>query len=110
MSSRPVAERRALGLWTAACLAVLLSVGVSLLGDWSLQWPVLLVPVLWALVALRPRARARRSRAEPEDDAPSYWDAPDHWDEGQNPYRPSRIERTDTVEAPWVRDERPRRE
>jgi hypothetical protein len=104
MSPRSAAERRALGLWTAACLAVLLSLGVTRLGDWSLQWPVLLLPLLWALVALRPR-RARRT-ARFDDDGPSYWDGPDHWGEGGNPYRPRRTERTDTVEAPWVREER----
>ncbi len=109
MSRRPVAERRVLGLWTACCLAVLLSLGITRLGDWSLQWPVLLVPLFWALVALRPRRGARRRSADPEDDdAPSYWDAPDHWGEEGNPYRPE-PRRTDTVEAPWVRDERNRR-
>jgi hypothetical protein len=109
MSRRPAAEQRALGLWTAGCLAVLLALGVTGLGDWSLQWPVMGVPVLWALVALRPRRGARRRRDEPDDDPPSYWDAPDHWGDGQNPYRPAPSERTDTVEAPWVRDERRRR-
>jgi hypothetical protein len=109
MSPRPAAERRTLGLWTAGCLAVLLSLGVTRLGDWSLQWPVLLVPLLWALVALRPRRGGRRHREDPEDDTSSYWDGPDHWGEGGNPYRPRRTERTDTVEAPWVRDERQRR-
>ncbi|MGY2081441.1 hypothetical protein [Modestobacter sp. SYSU DS0657] len=48
-------ERRALGLWTAGWLLVLLVAGVLWLGDLSLQWPVLLVPVLWAAVAVRPR-------------------------------------------------------
>jgi hypothetical protein len=108
MSRRSAAERRALGLWTAGCLAVLLVLGVSRLGDWSLQWPVLLVPLLWALVAVRPRG-GRWPRGRTEDDALSYWDAPDHWGEGGNPYRPPRSERTDTVEAPWVREERHRR-
>ena len=107
MSRRPVAERRALGLWTAGCLAVLLAVGVTWLGDWSLQWPVLAVPLVWALMALRPRRRARQPR-EIEDDAPSYWDEPDHWGPDGNPYRMPPA-RTDTVEAPWVRDERQRR-
>ena len=104
MSSRPADERRVLGLWTAGCLAVLLSLGVTRLGDWSLQWPVLLVPLLWALVALRPRRGPRAARFD--EDGPSYWDGPDHWGEDGNPYRPRR---TDTVEAPWVRDERHRR-
>ena len=107
MSPRPAAERRVLGLWTAGCLAVLLALGITRLGEWSLQWPVLLVPIVWALVALRPRRGARSARLE-DDDAPSYWDAPDHWGEAGNPYRPE-PRRTDTVEAPWVRDERDRR-
>lgn len=44
-----------LGLWTAGWLAVLLLVGLLWVGDVSLQWPVLLVPLVWALVAVRPR-------------------------------------------------------
>ena len=48
-------ERRLLGLWTAGWLALLLLVGLLGLGNLSLQWPVLLVPLGWALVALRPR-------------------------------------------------------
>ena len=54
--ARPTArEQRLLGLWTAGCLAVLLLVGLLWVGEFSLQWPVLLVPMVWALVALRPR-------------------------------------------------------
>jgi hypothetical protein len=48
-------ERRLLGLWTAGWLALLLLVGLLWFGDISLEWPVLLVPVAWALVAARPR-------------------------------------------------------
>jgi hypothetical protein len=48
-------ERRVLGLWTAGWLAVLLLAGLLWVGDLSVQWPVLLVPVVWALVAARPR-------------------------------------------------------
>jgi hypothetical protein len=103
MSRRPAAERRLLGLWTAGCLAVSLGVGLTVLGDWSLQWPVMAVPALWALVALRPRGGERR-RPEPEDDVPSYWDGPDHWGEEGAPHRRPPA-RTDTVEAPWVRDQ-----
>ena len=44
-------EARTLGLWTAAWLGGLLLGGLLWLGDLSLQWPVLMVPVLWALVA-----------------------------------------------------------
>ena len=48
-------ERQLLGLWTAGWLALLLLIGLLWLGDVSLQWPVLLVPVIWAGVAVRPR-------------------------------------------------------
>jgi hypothetical protein len=48
-------ERRLLGLWTAGWLALLLLIGLLRLGDISVQWPVLLVPLVWALVAARPR-------------------------------------------------------
>ncbi len=50
-------EARDLGLRTAGWLAVLLVGGLWWLGDLSLQWPVLLVPVVWVLVAVRPRGR-----------------------------------------------------
>ena len=52
MTSRPAAERRALGLWSAGCLAVLLTLGVTWLGDWSLQWPLMLLPLAWAGIVL----------------------------------------------------------
>jgi hypothetical protein len=52
-------EARLLGLWTAAWLAVLLLIGLGWVGDWRLEWPVLLIPVIWALVALT-RGRGRR--------------------------------------------------
>ena len=55
MARPTAAQRRVLGLWTAGWLAVLLLVGLVWVGDLSLQWPVLLVPVVWALVAARPR-------------------------------------------------------
>lgn len=72
-------EARVLGLWSASWLAVLLLGGLLWLGDLSLQWPVLAVPVFWALVALRPR----RSSSGPADP-------------------PSRRYRSDTVERPAV--------
>jgi hypothetical protein len=53
-------ERRLLGLWTASWLGALLLAGLLWVGDLSVQWPVLLVPVLWALMALRHRGGARR--------------------------------------------------
>jgi hypothetical protein len=61
MTRRSPWEARALGLWTAACLAVLLLIGLAWVGDWAVEWPVLAVPVLWALVALtRGRGGPRR--------------------------------------------------
>jgi hypothetical protein len=48
-------DRRLLGLWTAGWLALLLLAGLLWIGDVSLEWPVLLVPLVWALVAARPR-------------------------------------------------------
>jgi hypothetical protein len=81
MARRDPRAARALGLWTAAWLGGLLLAGLLRLGDLSLQWPVLIVPVLWAVVALRPRG-GRRSRAA-DRDVTGY--------------------RTDTVERPALR-------
>ncbi|GHE12626.1 hypothetical protein [Klenkia taihuensis] len=52
---RTPAEKRTLGLWTSVCLLVFLVVLLLWVGDLALQWPVLLLPVLWALISLRPR-------------------------------------------------------
>jgi hypothetical protein len=90
---------RLLGLWTAGWLFALLLAGVLRLGDLHVQWPVLLVPVLWALVALRPRRRAAphdgASVDDREDDGDA-WDDDDSWE----PIPPA--VRTDTVERPAV--------
>jgi hypothetical protein len=86
-----------LGLWTAGWLAVFLVVGMVWLGEPSVQWPVLAVPLLWALVALRPRRRG----AAVDD---GYDDEPDDWDEDWPPESPPVTGyRTDTVERPAVR-------
>jgi peptidoglycan/LPS O-acetylase OafA/YrhL len=66
MPRRSPREARLLGLWAAGWLAVLLVAGLLWLGEPSLQWPVLLVPAIWALVAVL------RGRRQPDD-----WD---HWD------------------------------
>ena len=84
-------EARTLGLWTAAWLAALLLAGLLWLGDLSLQWPVLGVPVLWALVALRPRRR----RYDEDDDEDAWEPIPPP---DRSPYR------TDTVERPALRN------
>ena len=44
-----------LGLWTAAWLAVFLLAGLLWVGNVAVQWPVLFVPLVWALIAARPR-------------------------------------------------------
>jgi hypothetical protein len=81
-------EARTLGLWTAFWLGGLLLAGLLRLGEFSLQWPVLVVPVLWALVALRPRGGRRRAASDP------YEDVDPREDIGY---------RTDTVERPALR-------
>jgi hypothetical protein len=91
--ARDPGSARLLGLWTAGWLAVLLLGGLLWLGDLSVQWPVLGVPLLWALVALRPRRR-------PDD-------AEDDWQPIPPPDRSRRQglgHRTDTVERPALRN------
>ena len=61
-------ETRALGLWTAGWLGALLLAGLLWVGDLSVQWPVLLVPVLWAVVAVL------RGRGRPTSDGWDDWD------------------------------------
>jgi hypothetical protein len=72
VSRRPPREARFLGLWTAGWLALFLVVGLLVAGDIRVQWPVLAVPVVWALVALRPRHRRRWTHED--DDEPGFWD------------------------------------
>jgi len=106
---------RVLGVWTASWLAVFLLAGLLRLGDVAVQWPVLLVPLLWALVALRPRRRPAWEvvRADQwDDDHDDDWDDDrddaaawdDHrWDDDRSRRRAHRpAERTDTVERPAV--------
>ena len=98
MARRAPREARLLGLWTAAWLGVLLLLGLLWVGDLSLQWPVLAVPVLWALVALRPRRHSRELPRDRRRDRPRGWEV-----------RPAPV-RTDTVEAPAVTDRQDRRD
>ncbi len=62
MPRRDPAEARLLGLWTAGWLFALLLAGLLWIGNPGVQWPVLVVPVLWALVAARPRRGPGRGR------------------------------------------------
>jgi hypothetical protein len=89
VSRRDAREARTLGLWTASWLAVLLLGGLLWVGNLAVQWPVLLIPAIWALVALRPR-RSARGRAR-------------GWEQ-----RPAPV-RTDTVERPLVQNRPERR-
>ncbi|WP_347059449.1 hypothetical protein ABC795_03205 [Blastococcus sp. HT6-30] len=119
MRARYPARARFLGLWTAGWLAALLVAGMVRFGDPAVQWPVLLVPAVWALVALRPRRPARgpvHSRrhedrwADEEEWADErYEDGPydEAWDkgawDGDDRRWPPPGERTDTVERPALR-------
>jgi hypothetical protein len=94
VARRDPRSARVLGLWTAGWLAVLLFGGLWWLGDLSLQWPVLAVPLLWALVALRPR---RRQYDDPDEDGWEPIPRPAPWDRGDLGIR------TDTVERPALR-------
>jgi hypothetical protein len=69
-------EARLLGLWTAGCLAVLLLAGILAFGDPALQWPVFVVPVVWALVAARPRRRTVRDDLPEAEPFPATREAP----------------------------------
>jgi hypothetical protein len=89
-------QARFLGLWTAAWLFGLLLVLLLWLGDLALQWPVLLVPVLWALVAARPR----EGRSAVRGDADEPW-PPEPWP--PEPPEPPR-ELPPTRELPWLPD------
>ncbi|MDP9391063.1 MAG: hypothetical protein M3P89_06705 [Actinomycetota bacterium] len=91
MSGRTAREARTLGLWTAGWLGLFLLAGLLRVGDLSVQWPVLLVPALWALVASRPR----RSERGP------FRERPDGTQDRRERPAPAR---TDTVERSFLRD------
>jgi hypothetical protein len=92
MMTRAPRTARVLGLWTATWLGALLLAGLLWVGDLSVQWPVLAVPVIWALLALRPRRPIGPSPASPPPPPPP-------------PPRsgPPRPVRSDTVEWQAVR-------
>jgi hypothetical protein len=79
VARRTPRQKRLLGLWTAGWLAVLLLAGLLVAGDVRVQWPVFAVPLLWALVAVRPRRGGYGPRPGRDDDladVPGFWDAP----------------------------------
>jgi hypothetical protein len=90
-------ESRFLGVWTAGWLFVFLLGLLLRVGDIRVQWPALLVPVVWALVALwRGPSRRPAVRRPPEDDG--FWppeddDLPDETPEPRPP---------PTRELPWL--------
>lgn len=108
MRRRDPERARVLGLWTAGWLAAFLVGGIFWLGEPSVQWPVLAVPLLWGLLALRPRRRAATDD-DLYDEEPGYWDEYRCDDDRAAPSRrdvppaPRPAERTDTVERPALR-------
>jgi hypothetical protein len=88
MAGRDPRWARILGLWTASWLAGLLLAGLLWVGDLSVQWPVLVVPLAWALNAMRPRGR--------------------QGGDGFGGRSGGRTSRTDTVQRSAVRDPRGR--
>jgi hypothetical protein len=76
VARRTPRQKRFLGLWTAGWLAALLLAGLLVAGDIRVQWPVFAVPLLWALVAARPRRGGYARADEDPDDVPGFWDDP----------------------------------
>jgi hypothetical protein len=110
VSRRSSAQARFLGLWSAGWLALLLVLGMLRFGDPAVQWPVLLVPALMALVALRPRRGARTPGAERGPSSRRRREEPEEipWDDDSGlPLYDDRTlppsTRTDTVERPALR-------
>ena len=91
--SRTPQQSRFLGLWTASWLFVLLLALLLWVGDLRVQWPALLVPVVWALVA-GVRGRRREVRRPPEDD--DFWPPEDDDELPPEPRTPP------TRELPWL--------
>lgn len=85
-------QSRFLGLWSATWLFVLLLALLVWVGDLRVQWPALLVPVVWALVALARGRRRSAGRRPAEDD--DYW-PPEDDDAPRTP---------PTRELPWLPD------
>ncbi|CCG01771.1 conserved protein of unknown function [Blastococcus saxobsidens DD2] len=95
-----------MGLWTAGWLALLLVLGMVRFGDPALQWPVLLVPALWALAALRPRRSAGPPPARPRRRVTEDGWADDEWREDE--WREDEWREDERPEDEWVEDPRAR--
>jgi hypothetical protein len=93
--SRTPQQSRFLGLWTASWLFVLLLALLLWVGDLRVQWPALLVPVVWGLVAWV-RGRRRAVRRPPEDD--DFWPPEDD----DPPPGPPGPRTPPTRELPWL--------
>jgi hypothetical protein len=93
-------QARFLGLWTASWLFVLLLGLLLRVGDLTLQWPALLFPVAWALLALT-RGRGRRSapRRPPEED---FWPPEDESWPPEDDEAPVQRRPPPTRELPWL--------
>jgi hypothetical protein len=92
-------QSRFLGLWTASWLFVLLLALLLWVGDLRVQWPALLVPVVWALVAWV-RGRRREVRRPPEDD--DFWPPEDDDLPPDPPPEPLQPRTPPTRELPWL--------
>jgi hypothetical protein len=88
-------QSRFLGLWSASWLFVLLLALLLWIGDLRVQWPVLLVPVVWALAAVLRGGRGRSAavRRPPADD--DFW-PPEDDEPPSDPRTPP------TRELPWL--------
>ncbi|MGY1720878.1 hypothetical protein ACI8AG_17720 [Blastococcus sp. SYSU DS0552] len=112
MAARSPAQARFLGLWTAGWLALLLVAGMLRFGDPAVQWPVLVVPALWALVALRPRRASRAGGAgsrRPGRSADEW--AEDRWaddEEAEDRWVDDRWAEDGRADDPWAEDGRTR--
>jgi hypothetical protein len=100
-------QARFLGLWTATWLFALLLALLVWLGDPALQWPALLVPVGWALVAWSRGRRGREAVRRPEDEPVPWPPDDDPWpqeDDAWPPADPPERRPPPTRELPWLPD------
>jgi hypothetical protein len=92
--SRTPQQSRFVGLWTASWLFVFLLALLLWVGDLRVQWPALLVPVGWALVAWGRGRRRREVRRPPRDG--------DFWPPEDDDPLPPEPRTPPTRELPWL--------